>query len=45
MTKLLALTEQAKALARGEGLNAEQEVARQMQVCNACRYCESFCAT
>lgn len=45
MTKLFALTEQAKALARGEELNAEQEVARQMQVCNACRYCESFCAT
>ena len=22
----------------------EAEVARQMQVCNACRYCESFCA-
>jgi len=45
MSNLLALTEQAKALARGEGLHAEQEVARQMQVCNACRYCESFCAT
>jgi len=45
MSNLLALTEQAKALARGEGLDAEQEVARQMQVCNACRYCESFCAT
>jgi len=45
MSNLIALTEQAKALARGEGLNAEQEVARQMQVCNACRYCESFCAT
>ena len=23
---------------------AESEVARQMQVCNACRYCEGFCA-
>jgi len=23
---------------------AQAEVARQMQVCNACRYCESFCA-
>lgn len=22
----------------------EQEVARQMQICNACRYCEGFCA-
>ena len=45
MSNLLALTEEAKALARGEGLSAEQEVARQMQVCNACCYCESFCAT
>ena len=44
-TTLEVLTQQARALARGEGLNAEQEVARQMQVCNACRYCESFCAT
>lgn len=24
--------------------DAEQEVARQMQICNACRYCEGFCA-
>ena len=24
--------------------NAEREVARQMQICNACRYCEGFCA-
>ena len=23
---------------------AETEVARQMQICNACRYCESYCA-
>ncbi len=23
---------------------AQSEVARQMQICNACRYCESFCA-
>jgi citrate/tricarballylate utilization protein len=23
---------------------AEAEVARQMQICNACRYCEGFCA-
>ena len=22
----------------------EAEVARQMQICNACRYCEGFCA-
>jgi citrate/tricarballylate utilization protein len=25
-------------------LAAEDEVARQMQICNACRYCEGFCA-
>jgi citrate/tricarballylate utilization protein len=24
--------------------NAEAEVGRQMQICNACRYCESYCA-
>ncbi len=24
--------------------NSEAEVARQMQICNACRYCEGFCA-
>jgi len=24
--------------------SAEAEVSRQMQICNACRYCESFCA-
>ncbi|MEJ2894722.1 tricarballylate utilization 4Fe-4S protein TcuB [Bordetella avium] len=24
--------------------DAEQEVARAMQICNACRYCEGFCA-
>src|SRR5512143_2237554 len=24
--------------------SAEAEVARQMQICNACRYCEGFCA-
>jgi citrate/tricarballylate utilization protein len=23
---------------------AEDEVARQMRICNACRYCEGFCA-
>ena len=23
--------------------SAEEEVSRQMQICNACRYCESFC--
>src|SRR6516162_8253369 len=24
--------------------NAEEEVSRVMQICNACRYCQSFCA-
>jgi citrate/tricarballylate utilization protein len=46
MQQLEALTQQAKALANGElALSApEAEVARQMQICNACRYCEGFCA-
>jgi citrate/tricarballylate utilization protein len=56
MQQLEALTREASALARGElsfqntsfdalSLTAnEQEVARQLQICNACRYCEGFCA-
>jgi citrate/tricarballylate utilization protein len=51
MQHLDALTREAAALARGElafsalPLTAnEQEVARQLQICNACRYCEGFCA-
>jgi citrate/tricarballylate utilization protein len=32
--------QQLEALVRA----AEAEVSRQMQVCNACRYCETFCA-
>ena len=46
MQSLEALTRDARALARGEiVLSApETEVARQMQICNACRYCEGFCA-
>jgi citrate/tricarballylate utilization protein len=39
MQALEALTREAIALAGGEA-----EVARQMQICNACRYCEGFCA-
>ena len=42
-----ALIAEAQALGRGEIVPpsaAEAEVARQMQVCNACRYCEGFCA-
>ena len=29
---------------QGASDNAEAEVARVMQICNACRYCEGFCA-
>ncbi len=36
-----AVLQQLIADARGQ---AETEVARQMQICNACRYCEGFCA-
>lgn len=49
MQQLEALTRDAVALANGEvgaGLvlsAPEAEVARQMQICNACRYCEGFC--
>ena len=31
-------------LVQGASTAAELEVARQMQICNACRYCESYCA-
>ena len=51
---LQALLDEARALGRGEIVPpsaqaqattaAEDEVARQMQICNACRYCEGFCA-
>ena len=47
MQTLQALTEDAKALAQGQIVPmtaAEDEVARIMQICNACRYCEGFCA-
>jgi citrate/tricarballylate utilization protein len=51
MQQFEALAQEAAALARGElafsalPLTAnEQEVARQLQICNACRYCEGFCA-
>ncbi|WP_029000817.1 tricarballylate utilization 4Fe-4S protein TcuB [Azohydromonas australica] len=46
MQSLEALTRDARALAEGEIVitAAESEVARQMTVCNACRYCEGFCA-
>ena len=46
MQQLEALTREARALANGNlSLTAnESEVSRQMQICNACRYCEGFCA-
>jgi hypothetical protein len=45
MQTLEALAQEARALARGELSPAESEVARQLQICNACRYCEGFCGT
>ena len=46
MQSLEALVREARDLAaRPPALGAaEEEVARQMTVCNACRYCEGFCA-
>ena len=51
MRQLEALTREAVALGNaqlgalaGAPSPAEAEVARQMQICNACRYCEGFCA-
>ncbi len=44
MNTLTTLTDQARALARGESGLAEAEVARQLTICNGCRYCEGFCA-
>ena len=44
---LQQLVRSAQALAEGQPLvpsAAEAEVARQLQICNACRYCEGFCA-
>ncbi len=46
MQQLEQLTREARALANAEIItgSAEAEVARQLQICNACRYCEGFCA-
>ena len=47
MASLEALARNARALANGEVVPmtaAETEVARQLTICNACRYCEGFCA-
>jgi citrate/tricarballylate utilization protein len=45
VTALESLVQDARALAAGEmPAGPEGEVARQMAICNACRYCEGFCA-
>ena len=50
MQSLEALAREAVSLAEGPRRvipilsAAESEVGRQMQICNACRYCEGFCA-
>jgi citrate/tricarballylate utilization protein len=48
MRHLEAMAQEAIALANGEAnaapLSMAAEAARQMQICNACRYCEGFCA-
>lgn len=46
LQQLEALTRDARALALGEIRLTpyETEVGRQLQICNACRYCEGFCA-
>ena len=51
MQQLEALTREAQALAGGASAlplpllsTEESEVDRIMQICNACRYCEGFCA-
>ena len=46
LQQLEALTREARLLAAGAlpFTASEAEVGRQMQICNACRYCEGFCA-
>jgi citrate/tricarballylate utilization protein len=47
MSELQALIEEARALGEGGVPRpgpAEAEVSRVMEICNACRYCEGFCA-
>ena len=45
MGSLEELTRQARQLAEGGAhLSPEADAARQLQICNACRYCEGFCA-
>ena len=46
MSTLELLVRDARGLAEGAAVpdGPEAEAARQMQICNACRYCEGFCA-
>jgi citrate/tricarballylate utilization protein len=46
MKALERLAAEAQALGAGQWVPAsvESEAARQLQICNACRYCEGFCA-
>ncbi|HKX42296.1 MAG TPA: tricarballylate utilization 4Fe-4S protein TcuB [Burkholderiaceae bacterium] len=46
MREIEALVREAASLAsaRQPLADAEAEAARQLQICNACRYCEGFCA-
>ncbi len=44
MSSLADLTREAAALGNGEAFVEHGEAARQLQICNACRYCEGFCA-
>lgn len=44
MQAIESLAQQARALADSQPSAEVSEVARQMQICNACRYCETFCA-
>ncbi len=44
MKSLKALTDEARALVEGNMGESESEVARQLTICNGCRYCEGFCA-
>ena len=44
MAALDALIDEARDLAQGALSPLEADTVRQLQICNACRYCEGFCA-
>jgi citrate/tricarballylate utilization protein len=44
VSSLQSLTDEARALAQGALGAGQAEVARQLTICNGCRYCEGFCA-